>query len=262
MGWLALVLLLLSGASLAQVPEVCTAKNAWGFELETSACVRAMQIELDSRTPPLTLEDPTIPMPLTPDGIFGAETTKAVKAFQHRWGLPEDGIAGPATLAFLFPDPPLVQLIQLDNGPVPGGEIAAHGKSAVSELLLLLKKDTSRGPTYRLLGMPVFGTGACGYRTFPSANTLLADVWLAGDKEVDFVEACNAHTVCYAELPKAEEHRLACDVHLLSDLRNACVAALGSSARARVCELWAAVYFVAARKLGNRAYLEPGVASE
>lgn len=42
-----------------------------------------------------------------PDGIFGPCTEKAVKAFQASKGLPADGLAGPETLAALFPPPPV-----------------------------------------------------------------------------------------------------------------------------------------------------------
>lgn len=42
------------------------------------------------------------------DGDFGAETEKAVKAFQRDWGLKEDGVAGPKTFEMLMsaPDKP------------------------------------------------------------------------------------------------------------------------------------------------------------
>jgi peptidoglycan hydrolase-like protein with peptidoglycan-binding domain len=36
-----------------------------------------------------------------PDGIFGPETERAVKAFQRAQGLADDGIVGPATYAAL-----------------------------------------------------------------------------------------------------------------------------------------------------------------
>ncbi|MFF3641706.1 peptidoglycan-binding protein [Streptomyces sp. NPDC002564] len=35
------------------------------------------------------------------DGKFGDDTLKAVKKFQGSWGLPKDGIVGPATWGFL-----------------------------------------------------------------------------------------------------------------------------------------------------------------
>lgn len=40
---------------------------------------------------------------LYPDGIFGINTDEAVKAFQKKNGLKQDGIVGPATLALLIP---------------------------------------------------------------------------------------------------------------------------------------------------------------
>lgn len=43
---------------------------------------------------------PSIPN-ITPDGIFGADTTSAVRAFQRTFGLSVDGIVGPATWAAL-----------------------------------------------------------------------------------------------------------------------------------------------------------------
>lgn len=38
----------------------------------------------------------------TPDGVFGAQTTEAVKAFQGKQGLQADGIAGTVTLTAMF----------------------------------------------------------------------------------------------------------------------------------------------------------------
>jgi hypothetical protein len=77
-----------------------------------------VQVALNSILPPLTLEDPSIQMPLVPDGVLGTETAKAVKAFQRRWQLGDDGVAGPGTLSFLFADQPLFLLIQLCAGRV------------------------------------------------------------------------------------------------------------------------------------------------
>lgn len=39
---------------------------------------------------------------VAPDGVFGAQTTEAVKAFQSKQGLQADGVAGEATLTALF----------------------------------------------------------------------------------------------------------------------------------------------------------------
>jgi peptidoglycan hydrolase-like protein with peptidoglycan-binding domain len=42
---------------------------------------------------------------LTPDGVFGSQTKKAVEDFQYRKGLRQDGIAGPQTFRALEATP-------------------------------------------------------------------------------------------------------------------------------------------------------------
>ena len=39
---------------------------------------------------------------LTVDGLYGVGTTEAVREFQRRKGLSQDGVAGPATQRILF----------------------------------------------------------------------------------------------------------------------------------------------------------------
>ena len=43
------------------------------------------------------------------DGKFGAGTTRAVKSFQEKKGLPSDGIAGDKTMAALFKNAPVAE---------------------------------------------------------------------------------------------------------------------------------------------------------
>ena len=70
------------------------------------------------------------------DGIFGAQTRKAVVAFQKSVGITADGIAGPKTLLYLG----------LDSG----GSSAANGGYSSSDLTLLAKliAAEARGESY------------------------------------------------------------------------------------------------------------------
>ena len=70
------------------------------------------------------------------DGIFGAQTRKAVVAFQKSVGITADGIAGPKTLLYLG----------LDSG----GSSAANGGYSSSDLTLLAKLIAAgaRGESY------------------------------------------------------------------------------------------------------------------
>lgn len=70
------------------------------------------------------------------DGIFGAQTRKAVVAFQKSVGITADGIAGPKTLLYLG----------LDSG----GSSAASGGYSSSDLTLLAKliAAEARGESY------------------------------------------------------------------------------------------------------------------
>ena len=70
------------------------------------------------------------------DGIFGAQTRRAVVSFQKSVGLTEDGIAGPRTLLYLG----------LDDG----GSSAANGGYSSSDITLLAKliAAEARGESY------------------------------------------------------------------------------------------------------------------
>jgi N-acetylmuramoyl-L-alanine amidase len=70
------------------------------------------------------------------DGVFGAQTKKAVVAFQKSVGITADGIAGPKTLLYLG----------LDNG----GSSAANGGYSSSDITLLAKliAAEARGESY------------------------------------------------------------------------------------------------------------------
>ena len=70
------------------------------------------------------------------DGIFGAQTRRAVIAFQKSVGITADGIAGPKTLLYLG----------IDNG----GSSAANGGYSSSDITLLAKliAAEARGESY------------------------------------------------------------------------------------------------------------------
>ncbi len=196
-------------------------------------------------------------MPLAADGVYAGETAKAIKAFQRRWHLKEDGVAGPATLSFLFPDPPLVQLVQLEAGRVAGvnPELEREAKADVTELLHHIRHSEEVGSTFRILGRPVFTPGVCGCQTFAAVSAITPDRWRVRGGLVDFDSACYNHDLCYARLPKSEEHRLGCDVAFWGDLKSACAKGLPLPSPLRdVCQAWTAVYFIAVRNFGAHAY--------
>ena len=57
--------------------------------------------ELQTYLHRISYEDPKIPR-VIPDGIYGPDTTAAVRAFQTARGLSIDGLAGPETFRALL----------------------------------------------------------------------------------------------------------------------------------------------------------------
>lgn len=77
------------------------------------------------------------------DGIPGRQTQAAVQAFQHANGLPADGVAGPSTIAALFPGnpvtlPPSVGMPWLD---LARRKINLHEGQNNTELSAFLRSD-------------------------------------------------------------------------------------------------------------------------
>jgi len=66
---------------------------------ESGEAVRVLQLALLSLDFPMSVS--TKNYASLPDGIYGQETYQAVKAFQARYGLPQDGIVGRDTLGKL-----------------------------------------------------------------------------------------------------------------------------------------------------------------
>ena len=96
------------------------------------------------------------------DGVFGAQTKKAVVAFQKRVGITADGIAGPKTLLYLG----------LDNG----GSSAANGGYSSSDITLLAKliAAEARGESYT--GQVAVGAVVLNRVRHPSFPDTLAGV--------------------------------------------------------------------------------------
>lgn len=67
-----------------------------------------------------------------PDGIWGRLTTEALKAYQRKAGLKDDGIAGPATLAYMG-----IQQVTQSVTQKPAAQSIQHGK-------VLLKRSKRR----------------------------------------------------------------------------------------------------------------------
>lgn len=77
------------------------------------------------------------------DGIFGAQTLAAVKAFQMSKNIPADGIVGPITWNALIPQTPVMP----PPAPVPAGRPAGAGMFSFLDNLSL--------PTVLALGVGV-----------------------------------------------------------------------------------------------------------
>ena len=248
---------LLVALGFGQVPEVCQRHDGgWHFDWEKSSCTALIQVALNAEVPCLTMEDPTIKMPLATDGVFASETAKAVEAFQRRWHLHPDGVVGPATLSFLFPDQPLIQLVQLEAGHVAGvnATLGQEVKQALGALLELVRCESSFGSTYRVYGRPVFSQRDCRAQSSAAVSALVPGRWKVAGAAVDFAPACRAHDACYAQLPKAEEHRLACDEAFWRALREVCAHALPHEPAGSICRAWTAAYFAAVRNYGAHVY--------
>lgn len=56
-----------------------------------------------------------------PDGHFGPDTLRALKAFQSYWGLQPDGVVGPATGS------KLMEMIYMDGATTPNNNIWCNG---------------------------------------------------------------------------------------------------------------------------------------
>ena len=125
--FLALVLFLTGGAELrAHVPAQPQEVPALSQVGSRGQEVRAIQQKLKS----LGFYGGSV------DGVFGAQTKKAVVAFQKSVGITADGIAGPKTLLYLG----------LDSG----GSSAANGGYSSSDITLLAKliAAEARGESY------------------------------------------------------------------------------------------------------------------
>jgi hypothetical protein len=248
------------GYALGQVPQACRAHATLRFDLEKCPCVSLLQAALNARVPPLTLEDPSLQLPLMLDGIFASETAKAVKAFQQRWSIGVDDVARPGTLAFLFPDQPLVQLIQLhaqrvhEVSDMIAGEVAAQ----LSAILQAVKTSLVFGSTLTIFGKPSSNAVECLHLASATVSTLVIDAWEVAGLDVNFTASCRGHKSCYAQSPHSKEHRFLCDETMWKELLEVCEGALGAGLNRHLldmCQAWTAIYFAAARRHGSDSYL-------
>ncbi len=111
--------------------------------------------------------------PLVVDGVFGPATEEKIRAFQHNWGLTQDGIVGRQTWSFLMRVPrawPLVSVgaTQETNGRVRTVQhlLRAHGATIVA--------DGSYGPLsgeamrqFQLARRALYISTTCGQLDWP-----------------------------------------------------------------------------------------------
>jgi Putative peptidoglycan binding domain len=73
---------------------------------------------------------------LTPDGVFGSQTQKALEDFQHREGLHQDGVAGPQTFRALEAMP------KAPPTPAPGSSRVSKGLRTAKNIFATIWQHT------------------------------------------------------------------------------------------------------------------------
>jgi len=101
----------------------------------------------------LRVPDPKVPKGarLKEDGLFGPKTMKAVIKYQHKVGLPDDGIAGPEVWEHLFPYW-IVKIIVLQDSTNEAGRTQSPSPGQVTQPESPAKPEPA--PSRRFVGSP------------------------------------------------------------------------------------------------------------
>ncbi|RJP33058.1 MAG: hypothetical protein C4536_04880 [Actinobacteria bacterium] len=123
------------------------------------------------------------------DGIFGQDTERALRAFQHNMGLPVDGIAGSSTISCLQRLRHALKETSVAEVHETLQDLAARGLEGKSVVLDAAEDDANAEDTLRLVSSELLASGLTALLTGGASAPLTESqrARLANDRDADLV---------------------------------------------------------------------------